>query len=98
MLKKNNAQKEKIHTTLDAYTAGWLTLKGFTPQLIDQGNKIVFCFYATPELFQSINEYNSGASIEAIRFTLAIKTLKSQIFSLRKNNDKKLCPQKTIRV
>lgn len=85
-MKKNNAQKEKIHTTMDAYTAGWLTLKGFTPRLIEQGYKIVFCFDATPELFQSINEYNSGASVEAIRFSLTIKTLKSQIHSLRKSN------------
>lgn len=57
-MEKNKAQKEKIYTTLDSYTAGYLSLQGFTPQLIEQGNKIVFCFDATPELFQIINEYN----------------------------------------
>ena len=86
-MRKDNAQKAKIYTTLDSYTAGYLTLQGFSPQLIKQDNKIVFCFDATPELFQSINKYNGGASIEAIRFALAIKTLKSQIHSMRRSDD-----------
>jgi len=81
-MEKKNAQKEKIYTTLDSYTAGYLSLHGFTPQLIEQDNKIVFCFDATPELFQTINEYNSGASIDVIRFALAIKIIeKSNSFN-----------------
>lgn len=78
-----------IFTTLDAYLSGFLVLKGFTPSLIpqDNGNKIVFAFHATEDLYQEITNYNTGAKVEADRFALAIKNLKSQIFSLRRRKE-----------
>lgn len=99
-MKKNDEQTEKVFTTLDAYTAGYLFLNDFTPELIQQGNKVVFYFDATEELYQAINNYNSGAIIEAVRFALAIKNLKSQIQSARnnkENNSKFLFTIKTFR-
>ena len=81
-------EQKKVFTTLDAYTAGYLFLNKFTPELIQQGSKVVFCFDATDELYQSITEYNSGARVEAVRFSLAIKNLKSQIFSMRRNKER----------
>jgi hypothetical protein len=80
-------KKEEIEnpfTTLDSYLAGWLVSKKHTPQLIEQGNKIVFYFNASDELFQDLDEYNAGAMIEASRFAFLIKGLKSRIHSLRK--------------
>jgi hypothetical protein len=84
---RNNKEKtEKVFTTLDAYLSGYLTLLSFIPRLISQGEKIVFSFYASDELYQAINKYNSGATVEASKFAFAIKTLKSQIHSVRRNN------------
>ncbi len=85
-MRTNNEQK--FYTTLDSYQSGFLLLNGYTPKLIEQGNKVVFCFDATEELYQTISDYNAGATVEAVRFTLAIKNLKSQIFSLRRNKEK----------
>jgi hypothetical protein len=76
---------DAVFTTLDAYLSGYLTLQGFIPRLIYQGEKIVFSFDAPDELYQAISEYNYGATVEASKFAFAIKTLKSQIHSLRKN-------------
>jgi len=78
---------EKIFTTLDAYTAGFLTLRHHIPSLIEQGNKVVFAFTVTDTLYSDIADYNAGAVVEALRLALAVKTLKSQIHSLRKNKD-----------
>jgi hypothetical protein len=78
---------EKIYTTLDAYLAGFLTLRHHFPNLVQQGNKIVFSFSGTDALYQDIQEYNAGAIVEALRLAMAIKTLKSQIHSLRKNKE-----------
>ena len=36
-MKENNEQAEKVYTTLDAYQAGFLTLRSFIPMLIEQG-------------------------------------------------------------
>jgi len=85
-MKKNNEQK--FYTTLDSYQSGFLLLNGYTPELIEQGNKVVFCFDATEKLYQTLSDYNNGATVEAIRFTLAIKNLKSQIFSMKMNKEK----------
>jgi len=81
---KNN--NEELFTTLDAYLSGYLVLKGFQPTFISPkgGQKIVFAFQATPELFESINGYNNGAQVGALHFALTIKGLKSQIFSIRR--------------
>ncbi len=94
-MKKNKEQANKFYTTLDAYQSGFLLLSGYTPKLIEQGNKVVFCFDATEELYQTISDYNSGATVEAVRFALAIKNLKSQIFSLRRNKDYSYGKEKT---
>lgn len=79
---------ERIYTTLDAYQAGFLTLKGHIPELIQQGDKIVFAFNASDDLYKAIAEYNNGAKVEASKLALAIKTLKSQIHSLRRSKEK----------
>jgi hypothetical protein len=84
---KNNDLQESVYTTLDAYQAGFLTLRGFTPKLIDQNGKIVFVFTQSDKLLKELAEYNSGAVVEASRFAFAIKTLKSQIHSLRRGKD-----------
>jgi hypothetical protein len=86
-MKKNNKQTEKFYTTLDAYQAGFLTLRGYIPKLVDQNGKIVFVFMQSDKLLKELAEYNSGAVVEASRFAFAIKTLKSQIHSVRREKE-----------
>ncbi len=77
-MRKNKEQTKKIFTTLCAYTSGYLTLKGFTPELVQQGEKVVFVFNASDELYKELSNYNSGALVEVSRLAGAIKNLKSQ--------------------
>lgn len=87
-MKKNNEQTKKVFTTLDAYTAGYLYLKNFTPELIQQDDKVVFVFTVSDEFYKELSNYNAGALVEASRLAGAIKNLKSQIHSVRRNNEK----------
>ena len=82
-MRKRNEEEEKVYTTLDAYQAGFLTLKGHLPKLIEQGEKVVFLFKVKNTLYNDLTEYNCGALIEASKFAMAIKALKSQIISLK---------------
>lgn len=86
-MRRNNDQTKKFYTTLDAYQAGFLTLRGFTPQLVDQSGKIVFVFIQSDELLKELADYNAGAVVEAARFAFAIKMLKSQIHSMRREKE-----------
>lgn len=70
-MKKNNEQQEKVYTTLDAYQSGFLTLRGHTPDLIEQGDKIVFRFSSSEEFLKDLSDYNSGAMVEALKLTHA---------------------------
>ena len=79
--------KEKFYTTLDAYQAGFLTLKGHSLEFIEEGSKVVFAFNLNKALLASLSEYNNGALIEASRLAFSIKMLKSQIHSMRKNKE-----------
>lgn len=83
----NNDGVEKVYTTLDAYQAGFLTLRGHTPDFIEQGNKIVFVFSTSEKLLKDLTDYNSGAMVEALRLAVAVKSLKSQIHSLRRGKE-----------
>lgn len=73
----------KVYTTLDAYQAGFLSLKGHSIKFVDQNGKVVFVFKANEALYKDLADYTSGAFVEASRFAIAIKALKSQIYALR---------------
>ncbi len=85
-MRKNNGQAAKVYSTLDAYQAGFLTLRGHIPDLRDQHGKVVFFFVQTDSLLKALLDYNNGAMVEASRFALSIKALKSQIHSMRRDN------------
>lgn len=69
------------YRTLDAYLSAWLILQGFDPTLINEGPKIVFSFPSSKKLFDSISEFNAGATVEVAKFVLTVKNLKAQMFS-----------------
>jgi hypothetical protein len=77
---------EQNFTTLDAYLSGYLAIKGFKPNLISQPgtDKLIFSFKSSPKLLDTINAYNEGGEIGALRFAVTIKALRSQIYSLRR--------------
>jgi hypothetical protein len=79
----DNGQKTRFYSTLDSYVAAYLVLRGHRPNLIDQGQKVVFAFSENDALYNALADYNSGAIVEALKFAFIIKQLKSQIFSRR---------------
>jgi hypothetical protein len=91
---KNKEKFEKVYTTLDAYLAGFLALRGHIPQLVNQRGKVVFLFLQSEELLAKLTDYNTGAEVEAARFAFMIKTLKSQIHSMRKNKENFIAKEK----
>lgn len=93
-MKRNNEQEEKVYTTLDAYQAGFLTLKGHPPKYFEQGDKVVFLFEVDKDFYKDLTAYNSGEMVEASRFAMVIKGLKTQIHSLRMNKGKSYVERK----
>lgn len=93
-MKKDNGQSEKAYTTLDAYQAGFLTLKGHPPKLFEQGDKVVFLFEADKDFYKDLTAYNSGEMVEASKFAMTIKALKSQIISLKMDKGKRYVGKK----
>ena len=85
-MRMHNAETKKFFTTLDAYLSSFLALQGFTPRLIEEGEKVVFYFEEGDDLYKAIAEYNNGAVVEASRLAFMTKALKSQIFSMRRGN------------
>lgn len=73
----------KLYTSLDAYTSGFLSLKGHPHNLIEQGEKVVFVFPANEALYRDLADYSSGALVRASEFATAIKGLKGEIYGLR---------------
>jgi hypothetical protein len=84
-MRRNNGQTTKVYTTLDSYQAGFLTLKGYTPELREQNGKVVFVFPHSDSLLRALLDYNNSAMVEASKFAFSIKTLKSQIHSMRRD-------------
>jgi hypothetical protein len=88
-MRKNNGVTQSLYTTLDAYQAGYLCLKGFVPTFIEEGpRKIVFGFNESENLFREIQNYHDGARVEAIRLAVSVKTLKSKIFSMKMEKER----------
>ena len=78
---------ERLYTTLDAYRAGYLTTKGHSPTLIKENDKIVFVFPLTIKIKNDIDDYENGALVDALKFSLAVKALKTRIHSLRQERN-----------
>lgn len=83
-MKKNNDLRQRIYTTLDSHQSGFLKLRGHIPELIEQGHKIVFCFRQSEKLLNDLDDYNNGAVVEALKLSISVKSLKSQIHSMRR--------------
>jgi hypothetical protein len=73
-------------TTLDAYLAGFLVLRGFTPHLVSQQGKVVFCFEDSRKTQGAILEFHAGATVGASLFTAAVKALKGKVHDMRRDN------------
>lgn len=83
---KGSAVSPTLYSTLDSYIAGFLSLKGHDPNLVDQGGKIAFVFERTDDLRRSLEEFNAGALVKASAFVFEVKSLKSRIFEARREN------------
>ncbi len=84
----------KVFTTLDAYQAGFLLLKGYLPELTEQGEKVVFVFCANEALYRDLANYAAGALVRASEFATAIKGLKAEIYALRMGKGKRYVRKK----
>lgn len=71
-------------STLDAYLGGFLLLAGHRPRLENQGGKIAFVFTQSDALRRSLDEYTSGAIVNASALVFQIKALKSRIHEVRR--------------
>lgn len=77
-------------TTLDAYVGGFLTLKGFKPELVEEPTgKISLRWEATDGLYQALNELNSDVPMGAMSLLTAIKILKGKIITMKKMRNNK---------
>ena len=74
----------KEYRTLDVYLASWLILQGFTPTLQNENSRVVFCFSSSKRLLEALLKFNDGATVDVQKFTFTIKTLKSQMFSRKR--------------
>jgi hypothetical protein len=84
-VKMETNKEQRLYTTLDAYRAGFLKLQGHEPSLaMEQNSKVVFCFPLSDKLVADISAYENGAMVDAIRFSMAVKSIKTMIFSLKK--------------
>ncbi len=76
-------EEQRRYTTLDSFQSGFLFQRDHIPELVPQGEKIVFSFLQTEQLLKDLKDYHNGAMVEALQFALAVKNLKSQIHSMR---------------
>lgn len=77
--------KNAIHTTLDVYQAGFLTLEGFPPKLLKKNQKVVFSFELLEHLIKALSEYMGDELVRANDFANTIKLVKSRIFAVKRD-------------
>ncbi len=79
---------EKVFSSLDVYVTAYIYLTtSIYPTLKNYKGKISFNFPLTDQVINTINDYNAGKKIEALKFSLTIKNLKAQIFSFKNQGE-----------
>ena len=73
----------KTFETLDPLPAAFLVTKGYLPEIVDRNNLLVYCFQESPELIRALAAYHSGAQVDVLRFSSAIKLVRGMLYSSR---------------
>ena len=81
-MEKKKGQRAETFTTLDAYQAGRRILKGHSPKLINQGEKVISSFDASDELYKIIAEYNTGSRVKTLHLERVFENLKIQTVNI----------------
>lgn len=82
---KGNGQIADTFSTLDAHISGYLSLRGYKADLIDQTGKIVFVFRNSDSLQQALTDFHSGFKVEACLLVAATKALKGRVHDMRRD-------------
>lgn len=75
--------KTEDYKTLDLYMSAFLLLCGINPDLEVNNGKVLFSFPATENFYRLVSYYNMNADVKVIDFVTAVRTLRSQMLTLK---------------
>ena len=78
--------KLKNFTTLDLYLSAFLSLSGIPPLLESKNGRVIFSFPAREDLYQLMANYNGNVSVPVAEFVTAIKALRGQMLTMRRES------------
>jgi len=88
VIEENERGKMKMeYTTLDAYQAAYLTLRGLPVSYILQNGLIVFSFSETKELREALRDYMNGAEVPVFQFVTRVKMLRGQVHNRKGSSE-----------
>ena len=71
--------------TSDYFTAAAVSiLLDILPTYRPSGSKTLAVFPASPAVYQAVNDFNSGVSLNAMEFTAMVKTIRAEMISRRR--------------
>ncbi|KAF0218568.1 MAG: hypothetical protein FD174_2868 [Geobacteraceae bacterium] len=73
----------EIFSTLDLYTAAYLTLAGISPALTLTNGRVAFQFPVTPDLYRNLDRFNRNEPVPCLDFTTELKTLRARMLAAR---------------
>jgi hypothetical protein len=73
----------KVFSTMDLYLAAFLALKNVEPKIEVIGDKAVFTFDTTDELYRVMSLYNFNQEVPAADFVTRIKALRGQMLTVK---------------
>lgn len=76
-------RKENTFRIQDLYTAAFCTLSGLTYTLEKKGSKVLFCFEPASDLYNALQAFNEGTSVDVAEFTREIKRLRAIMYEAR---------------
>jgi len=71
---------EKNFESFDAFPFAYLVVVlGITPTLVRRSDKLLYAVPASDTVLKALRDYNAGAVVDALRFSAAVKSLRSQL-------------------
>jgi hypothetical protein len=66
----------------DLWVAGAIkVITGLEPEMVNAGGKVLFSFPRTDEVLDAMDAYNSGATVSARDYSVAVRMLKGKMFA-----------------
>lgn len=76
-------REEKEFQTFDMQLAAYLEMRGLRPVFSNRGERVIFIYTATEELYRVLADFNADSPTPIVTYLNALRSMKNRVYARR---------------